>query len=45
VVKWTFSPVLPAIEKRLEGENKTKLLSLISLLKGEIELEDFLKDD
>ena len=39
--EWDFYPLLPAIDERLRGENKRKLLSLISLLKGEIDLDEF----
>jgi len=45
VVEWDFSPLLPIIEETLEAKNKRKLLSVISLLKGEISLEDFLKKE
>ena len=41
VTEWDFSTLLPAIQERLEAENKRKLLSIISLLKGEIGLEEF----
>ncbi|MFB0518152.1 MAG: tetratricopeptide repeat protein [Acidobacteriota bacterium] len=41
VTEWDFSPLLPAIEERLRGKNKRKLLSLISLLKGVIGLNEF----
>lgn len=40
VTKWDFSPSLPLLEEFNFGENQ-KLLSLISLLKGEITLEQF----
>ena len=45
VTKWDFSPLLSAIKERLKGENRRKPLSLISLLKGEIGIDDFLKED
>ncbi len=41
VSEWDFSPLLPAIEEKLSLGDKRKLLSLISLLKGEIAIEDF----
>jgi len=37
------SLMIPTIEKKLEEENKSTMLSLVSLLKKEIGLEDFLK--
>jgi tetratricopeptide (TPR) repeat protein len=41
VTKWDFSPLLPIIEEKLNLEDKSILLSLISLLKGEISIEEF----
>ncbi len=41
---WDFSPLLPTIEERLEGKRKEILLSLISFLKGEIEVSKVILD-
>ena len=41
MTRWDFSPLLPTIERKLEAEEKRKVLSLVSLLKGEVSLEDF----
>lgn len=41
VIKWDFSPLLPTLEERLSHQDKRKMFSLISLLKGEIAIKDF----
>ena len=45
VTKRDFSTLTAAIQKGLKAKNKKKLLLLISLLKGEIGLEDFLQEN
>ena len=41
VTGWDFSPLLPTIEEKLEAGEKREVLSLVSLLNGEISLKDF----
>lgn len=41
---WDFSPLLPTMDERLEGKRKEILLSLISFLKGEIEVSKVILD-
>lgn len=43
VIKWDFSPLLPVMEEKLKTEDKENLFSLISFLKGKIQLEELEK--
>jgi tetratricopeptide (TPR) repeat protein len=43
VKKWEFATISRSIEKRLDEEEKKRLLSLCSLLRGEIGVKEYLK--